>query len=332
MFIRVDFVFVMKKQLTFIDFCAWIGWWRLWLEANWLRCLWFSEIDKDAEKTYRLIHNTDEKNYWDLTKINPDDLPDFDFMIAWFPCQTFSIMWERKWMDDERWRIILHLIEIMKKKKIKYFLLENVKWLVNHDHWKTLKKILNLLSEAWYCVNYSVLNSINYWVPQMRERIYIVWFRKDLVDSDFKFEFPKPLWELADLKDFLDNWEYVWKDISYDETFNRYLNNKYNEWKYELKNIIKNNYNVLDTRQSDLRIYEKKVPTIRRWRQWILYSKDWILRKLSWYEAVMLQWFPRNLADKVKWRIVDWNLLKQAGNAMTVNAIQSVVEKMLLYI
>lgn len=321
----------MKKNLTFIDFCAWIWWGRLWLEINWLTCLWFSEIDKDAERTYRLIHNSDEINFWDLTKINPCDLPDFDFLIAWFPCQTFSVIWKRKWMDDERWRIIFHLVDIMKVKKVKYFLLENVKWLVNHDQWKTLKKILTLLDNAWYYVNYSVLNSINYWVPQMRERIYIVWFRKDLINKDFHFEFPSALNEIPHISNFLDN-EYSWKDIKHDSTFNRYLNNKYNKWKYNLSEIIKHDYIVLDTRQSDLRVYKNKVPTIRRWRQWILYSKNWLLRKLSWYEAIMLQWFPRNLSNKVKWVINDWNLLKQAWNAMTVNTIKSVAEKMLLYI
>lgn len=325
-------IFSMKKKLNFIDFCAWIWWWRLWLEANWLKCIWFSEIDKEAEKTYRLLHNTNEPNFWDLTKLNPYSLPDFDFMVAWFPCQTFSIIWERKWMEDERWQIILHLINIMKIKKVKYFLLENVKWLVNHEHWETLKKILKSLDEAWYYVNYSILNSINYWVPQMRERIYIVWFKKELTNNNFKFNFPSPIQKLADIKNFLSNDEYEWKDMKFDETFKRYLNNKYNIWKYNIKDLTKNDYLVLDTRQSDLRLYDKKVPTIRRWRQWILYSKDWVLRKLTWYEAILLQWFPRNMADKVKWQIVDWNLLKQAGNAMTVNVIDKIVEKMLLSI
>ena len=80
-----------KNKIKFMDFCAGIGGGRLGLENLGLQCVGFSEIDKDAEKTYRYFFGDEEKNYGDLTKIDPDDLPDFDLMIAGFPCQTFSL-------------------------------------------------------------------------------------------------------------------------------------------------------------------------------------------------------------------------------------------------
>ena len=321
------------KALTFIDFCAWIWWGRLALENNGMVCLWFSEIDKDAEITYRLIHNTKEENFWDLTKIDCDKLPDFDFLIAWFPCQSFSIMWERKWMNDERWQIIFHIVDILKAKKIKYFILENVKWLVNHDGWETLKIIIKLLDDAWYYVNWKVLNSIDFWVPQMRERIYFAWFRKDLIPSDFAFEFPDKITDKIKIEQFLSDTDISQEeDLGSNDTFIRYLWNKYNQNRYSLDAILQKDFTVLDTRQSDLRLYDKKVPTIRRWRQWIFYVRDWKIRKLSWYESLLLQWFPKKYANRAKNKISDSNLLKQSWNAMTVNTVQKIAEKMLLYI
>jgi len=89
------------KNIKFMDFCAGIGGGRIGLENLGMSCLGFSEIDKDAEITYKHFFGKDEKNYGDLMKINPDDLPDFDFMVGGFPCQTFSIIGTRCGLEDE---------------------------------------------------------------------------------------------------------------------------------------------------------------------------------------------------------------------------------------
>lgn len=321
----------MKRKLTFIDFCAGIGWGRLAFERLWFECLGFSEIDKHAEKTYKLFYWENEKNYGDLTTINTEDLPDFDVMVWWFPCQTFSVIGSRQWMKDSRGEIIFHLIDIMKKKNVKLFLLENVKWLVSHDKWKSLKIILNALEKAWYYVEWKVLSSINYGVPQMRERVYFVGIRKDLLNVNQKFSFPNKKSESPNLKDFLiDNSELELseKKQSY-ETFLRYLNNKYNKGKYSIEQLLKQEYLVLDTRQSDLRLYKNKVPTLRLWRHGILYVKNKKFKKLSWFESLLLQWFPRELAQRVKdYNIPDMHILRQSGNAMTVNTIEAIAKEM----
>ena len=320
-----------NKTLTFIDFCAGIGWWRLAFEKLGFECLGFSEIDKNVEKTYKLFYWENEKNYWDLTQINTNQLPNFDVMVGGFPCQTFSVIGKRKWMKDERGEIIFHLIKIMKEKNVKIFLLENVKGLINHEKWKSLKTILEALEKAGYYTEWKVLNSINYGVPQMRERIYLVGFRKDLLKKDIKFSFPDESKQTTNIKDFLiDDSKNIFcnKQQTY-ITFTKYLNNKYNQNKYSIEKLLKSEYLVLDTRQSDLRLYHNKIPTLRLGRHGILYVKNEKLRKLSGYEALLLQGFPAKLSQKIKGNISESNILKQAGNAMTVNTVMAIAEKII---
>ncbi|MCK4635399.1 MAG: DNA (cytosine-5-)-methyltransferase [Candidatus Moranbacteria bacterium] len=319
------------NNLKFIDFCAGIGGGRLAFENLGLECLGFSEIDKNAEKTYKLFYGENEKNYGDLTKINTDELLDFDVMVGGFPCQTFSVIGQRKGMKDERGEIIFHLINIMKKKNVKFFLLENVKGLVNHDKGRSLKIILEALNEAGYHVDWKVLSSINYGVPQMRERIYFMGIRKDLLNDNIKFSFPKNTTQTANVEDFLiDD-----SDLTFNEkqqaykTFLKYLNNKYNQNKHLIEKLLESEYLVLDTRQSDLRLYYNRVPTLRLGRHGILYVKNGKFRKLSGYESLLLQGFPKKLAKKAKENIAEAHILRQAGNAMTVNTVQAIAEKML---
>lgn len=317
------------KNLKFMDFCAGIGAGRLGLEKNGLSCVGFSEIDRQAEITYRKFFGEDEINHGDLTKIDPKKLPDFEMMIAGFPCQTFSVIGQRKGMGDERGQIIFSLIKIMLAKNLKYFILENVKGLTNHDNGNSFKVILQELEKAGYKVFHQVLNSVDYGVPQMRERIYFVGIRKDLVPDDFQFYFPERQ-PRADVKDYLidtKELEFDEKKVAY-ETFLKYLDNKYNKGQYDIKEILEQDYLVIDTRQSDLRIYRNKVPTLRTGRHGILYVRDGKFRKLSGYESLLLQGFPKELAKKVDGVIEEIHLLKQTGNAMTVNAIEAIAKEL----
>ncbi len=321
------------KKVKFIDFCAGIGGGRIGLESLGMSCLGFSEIDKDAEVTYREFFGKDEKNYGDLMKINPDDLPDFDFMIGGFPCQTFSIIGTRCGLEDvERGQIIYGLVHILKAKNVKYFILENVKGLMNHDRGNTLKVVLELLDNAGYKVYYENLNSVKFGVPQMRERIYFVGIRKDLIGDDFTYEFPKVYsGSNKSLQDCLiddDKLIFDTKHSSY-QTFLKYLNNKYNKDKYNIDELLSKDYTILDTRQSDLRIYYGKTPTLRKGRHGILYVKNGALKKLSGYEALLLQNFPKKYADKVKGNISNSKLLQQSGNAMTSTVIEEISKQLM---
>jgi len=314
-----------KKQLKFMDFCSGIGAARVALENLGLKCVAHSEINEKADETYKLFFGNNDKNFGDLMKINPKELPDFDIMIAGFPCQTFSIAGKRKGFQDPRGTIIYGLIEILKAKKIKYFILENVKGLLNVDGGRTLQTILHELMHAGYDVRRKLVNSMEYGVPQMRERIYFVGVRSDLGIDANKFSFENINKKQANISNFLINndEEFVFSpDKPAYKTFINYLNNKYNKDKYSLNKLLKTNYIILDTRQSDLRIYEDKVPTLRTGRHGIMYIKDGQLRKLSGQEALLLQGFPNKLAKPAQEKLNNTNLLSQAGNAMTVNAIQ----------
>ena len=321
------------NDIKFIDFCAGIGAGRLGLENLGLNCLAFSEIDKYAERTYREFFGHEEKNYGDLMTINPADLPNFDLMIAGFPCQTFSVIGQRKGMEDHRGQVIYGLIKIMKGKNLPYFILENVKGLVNHDNGKSLKIILEELDSAGYQVSYKVLSSLDYGVPQMRERIYFIGIRKDLVKENKKFEWPTPIKQPPIEQYLIDDQELkAYEEQKLIDTFLKFIDNKYNKNAFQIEDLLKQEFLVLDTRQSDLRLYKNKVPTLRTGRHGLLYVKKGKFRKLSGFESLLLQGFPKKLAEKTKGKIADVYLLSQAGNAMTVSTIEAVGKKLLEYI
>ena len=312
--------------MTFFDFCSGIGGGRIGLELNGLECVGHSEIDEKADLTYQLFFK-DSKNYGDLTKVDIDKLPDFDFMIAGFPCQSFSIVGNREGLKDKRGQIIYSLMEILKKKQVKYFLLENVKGLVNHNRGKTLEIIIKELENCGYTVFSKVLNSIDYGVPQMRERIYIVGFRSDLGIRDYKFPAPSNLH--CDIEDYLDEKNDLELDPN-NKTFLNYLSNKYNQNIYSIEEILSWENRIIDWRQSNLRKYDKVFPTLRTGRHGILYVKNGKLKKLSGYEALLLQGFTRKIAEKVKQNNLNNNMvLSQAGNAMTVTVISEITREML---
>jgi DNA (cytosine-5)-methyltransferase 1 len=323
--------YLKKPKLRFMDYCAGIGAGRLGLERGLNGvCVGYCEIMEPSIKTYNLLHNAkNEKLYGDLTKINTDSLPDFDVMIAGFPCQTFSIMGQRKGFEDERGQIIYHLINILKDKKIPYFILENVKGLLNHDRGNTIKTIVQALNDAGYYTGYKVLNSVNYGVPQMRERVYFVGIRQSNIKHG-KFIWPAEV-KTPDIKDYLCDENSEILDVN-DVAFQRYLNNKYNKDRVNINDILKKDYLVIDTRQSDLRTYEGKVPTLRTGRHGILYVKNGKLHRLSGFESLLLQGFQKESARRASKKIPNHYLLSQAGNAMTVSTIELLAKQLLEYI
>lgn len=312
-------------NLKFIDFCAGIGGGRLGLTQNGLDCVAYSEIDEKAEKSYKILFGENEKNLGDLTKIDVNLLPNFDLLIGGFPCQTFSIMGKREGFNDDRGLIVYSLAKILKNKNIPYFILENVKGIINHDKGKTFKEIVSLLESAGYNVNYRVLDSLNYGVPQMRERVYFVGIRNDISK---KFSWPEPI-KCPNIDNYLIDYNSCILDVN-STTFQKYLNNKYNRGKFDIDEILKKDYLVLDTRQSDLRIYENKVPTLRNGRHGILYVKDGKLNKITPYEGLLLQGFPLELVNKMRNENINKNrLLSQVGNAMTVCVISAICKELL---
>ena len=312
-------------QLTFMDFCSGIGGGRLGLEQAGMQCVAHSEIDDKADLTYQLFFD-DKNNFGDLSQIDIHTLPDFEVMLAGFPCQTFSIVGKREGLNDSRGEIIYHLVKILQHKKTPYFILENVKGLINHDKGNTLKSIVNILTEIGYDLAYQVLDSQYHGVPQMRERVYFVGIRNDITHSPFTF--PTPI-SLPPIDTYLSEK----RDYRFDKnhaTFQKYLNNKYNQGQYDIEKILQDDYAVIDWRQSDFRSYYGKTPTLRTGRHGILYTKNGSLHKLSGYEALLLQGFPKAIANKViEQNLPDSKILSQAGNAMTVTVIEQLGRQLL---
>lgn len=136
-------------------------------------CIGYSEIDKYATQVYQK-HFPEHKNYGDITKINTDELPDFDCLVGGFPCQAFSIAGKRKGFDDTRGTLFFELARILRAKQPRLFVFENVKGLLSHDNGNTFQTIIATLDELGYDLQWQVLNSKNHGVPQNRERVFIV--------------------------------------------------------------------------------------------------------------------------------------------------------------
>lgn len=148
-----------------------IGGFELGIPESW-KCIGYSEMDKYAIQIYE--GHFDHENFGDATKIKAEKLPNFDFLVGGFPCQAFSIVGRRRGFDDVRGTLFFDIARVLKEKQPKYFLLENVKGLLSHDNGRTFKIIVTTLVELRYDLQWQVLNSKNFGVPQNRERIFIV--------------------------------------------------------------------------------------------------------------------------------------------------------------
>jgi len=194
-----------KPKFKFIDLFAGIGEFRLAFQNLDGKCVFTSEWDKYSKQTYK--PNFGEIPFGDITKTETKNyIPDnFDVLCAGFPCQAFSIAGRRGGFEDTRGTLFFDVAEIIKNKKPKAIFLENVKGLRNHDKGKTLATILNVLREDlnYYVPEPQILNAKEFGVPQNRERIFIVGFRKDLGITDFQY--PEPTDNNAVLDDILNN-------------------------------------------------------------------------------------------------------------------------------
>lgn len=218
-----------KKTLRFFDLFSGIGGFRYALESMGHKCVGFSEIDKYAVKTYKANFDASgEKEFGDIREVDINDIPDFDLLVAGFPCQAFSINGKRLGFEDTRGTLFFEVVRILKGKQPSYFILENVKGLISHNKPKegpykrcgypslvnkeydgkkkgigeTLKIIEEVLAECGYVFVWKVLDTKDYGLPQHRERIFFVGQRKDL--GNFDYEFPPPEKLLLCVKDLLE--------------------------------------------------------------------------------------------------------------------------------
>jgi len=193
-FFNVPFPAPENPKFTFIDLFAGIGGFRIAMQNLGGKCVYSSEFDAKAQETY--LANYGEMPFGDITKeVTKSYIPkEFDILCGGFPCQAFSLAGKRLGFNDEtRGTLFFEIEDILRKHQPKAFFLENVKGLAIHDRGRTLETILSHLDDAGYdVVPPQILNAMDYGVPQHRERIYIIGFRKDL-HIDFKqFHYPEP--------------------------------------------------------------------------------------------------------------------------------------------
>lgn len=191
-------------KFSFIDLFAGIGGIRIPFQELGGVCVFSSEWDRFAQKTYKA--NFGETPQGDITKIEASAIPDFDVLLGGFPCQPFSSAGLKKGFADTRGTLFFEIERILKEKRPKAFLLENVKQLQSHDKGRTLTVILNHIDALDYYVKYEILRAGDFGVPQNRERTYIVGFDKKYFDisDDYDFKFPTPTYEKTRLGDILE--------------------------------------------------------------------------------------------------------------------------------
>ena len=294
-----------NKPLTFIDLFAGIGGIRLGFESAGFNCVFSSEFDKFAQKTYQ--ENFGEVPHGDITLIDEKDIPKFDILLAGFPCQPFSNAGLKMGFDDMRGTLFFHIARIIKHHKPKIIFLENVKGLKNHNKGNTFRVIKQTLEDLGYNIFFKIINAKDFGVPQNRERIYIIGFL-DNID----FCFPEPICKNTKLNKILEK-NVAEKYTLSDKLWSGHLRRKQ-------QHIDKGNgfgYSIFDENS----LYTSTI-SARYYKDGseILIKQDGKNpRKLTPREAARLQGFP----DDFKIIVSDNQAYKQFGNSVCVPVIYS---------
>lgn len=329
----IPFPPVENPKFKFIDLFAGIGGFRLAMQNLGGKCVFTSEWDKEAKRTYKA--NFGERPFGDITKEETKAfIPDgFDLLCAGFPCQAFSIAGKRGGFEDTRGTLFFDVAEIIKRKQPKAIFLENVKGLRNHNGGKTLATILNVLRNdlGYFVPEPQIINAKDFGVPQNRERIYIVGFHPSTNVTEFNY--PKPLDKkvtFADIKEkevpatkyFLST-QYVQTLVNHKARHE----GKGNGFGYaiipdnEIANAVvcggmgRERNLVLDHRITDFTPTTHIKGTVNREG----------IRKMTPREWARLQGFP----DEFLIPVADASAYKQFGNSVAVPAIQATANEIL---
>jgi len=322
--IKWDIPFPPNENPTFkfIDLFAGIGGIRLAYQNNGGKCVFTSEWDTYAKKTYEA--NFGEVPFGDITQISEKDIPDHDVLLGGFPCQPFSIAGVSKknslgrkhgFLDETQGTLFFDIARIIKHKKPKAFMLENVKNLVSHDKKKTFKVIINTLEKLGYNIHYKVLNG-KYYVPQNRERIIIVGFKKTVFKSKESFEFPDPQEQVAN---------FVFKDILEPKVDDKYtLSDKL--WSYLQEHARKHKAkgNGFGFGMTDLNGISRTISAryYKDGSEVLIPQKGKNPRRLTPRECARLQGFP----DKFIIPVSNNQAYKQFGNSVVTPLIQAIAK------
>lgn len=308
------------EKLKCASFFAGVGGIDLGFEqAGIFKTVYANEIDEFAVKTY-------EKNFGikvdnrDINVVKTEEIPDFDVMLAGFPCQAFSIAGYREGFKDKKGRgeLFFQLERIFIEKKPKIIFLENVKNLVGHDNGNTFKVILNCLKRENYHVKYQVLNAMHYGnIPQNRERIYIVAFKDEELYK--KFSFPEPIDLTKKLKDVIefkkkqDDKYYYTSSCPFYDKLKDGMTSKETVYQWRRVYVRENKSNVCPTLTANMGTGGHNVP--------LILTDDKKIRKLTPRECFNLQGYPKGYKLP---ELANTRLYKQAGNSVVVPVINRI--------
>lgn len=281
--------------------------------------VWANEFDKDAAITYR--HNFCSKYLVekDIRKVEITEIPDFDILVAGFPCQPFSIMGFRKGFNDPRGNLFFEIARIAESKKPKVIFLENVANLLEHDDGKSFLTVYNALAPQGYSIRYQLMDSLEYGnVPQRRTRIFIVAF-KDLEACEH-FKFPNKVELTTKLNDILvrevkhDDIYYYNKSSFYYDELRRIVTDKRALYKIYDSGVSRKAHYICPTLTANMGTYPDRVPII---------LDDYGIRKITPYECLALQGFPKDFRFP---KIPLNSAYKQCGNSVVVPVIRRIAE------
>lgn len=282
--------------------------------------VWANEFDHDAATTYRVNFGGNHLVEKDIRQVNPHDIPDFDVLVAGFPCQPFSIVGRQKGFDDPRGNLFFEIGRIIDIKRPPIVFLENVENLIEHDDGKTFLVIYNTLAQFGYAVKYKVLNSLEYGnVPQHRNRIFIVAFLD--YDQCARFSFPEPIERTVQLNDILDRsvkhddiYYYNASSFYYDEMV-KTVTDKRALYKINDHGVSPKKNFICPTLTANMGTYPDRVPIIK---------DDFGIRKITPLECLALQGYPKEFIFK---GISLNSAYKQCGNSVVVTVIRRIAEK-----
>lgn len=277
---------------------------RLGFEGLGCRFIFASEIDEACQKTYEA--NFGEKPTGDIKKIPASKVPDHDILLAGFPCQPFSIIGDMRGFDDTRGTLFYEIERILKAKRPRAFVLENVKMLVGHQKGRTFRIVLEHLEALGYHVHSKVLNALDFGIPQKRERVFIVGF---LEDYNFKFPF-QSLRSPKTLADILE------RDVPRRFYASDYIRGR--RWREHKPKVIPSVWH--ENKAGHISSYPFSC-ALRHGasHNYLLVNGE---RRFTPREMFRLMGFP----DSFKIVVTDYQVRKQAGNAVVVPVVEAIAK------
>lgn len=313
-----------KPLFTFIDLFAGIGGTRIAFEKAGGKCLFTSEWDKYSQMTYFV--NSGDRPHGDIKEIDEKHIPDHDILLAGFPCQPFSIAGVSKnkslgrkhgFEHKKQGNLFFDIARILLEKKPKAFLLENVKNLKSHDKGNTFKIISEALEKLGYKL-FVEIRDAKYYVPQHRERVFLVGFRKDLY-PDIEFKFPDPPSEVKRISDILES--NVDSKYTLTDGLWKYLQN------YAAKHKAKGNgfgYGLIDP-EKDVTTRTLSARYYKDGSEILIKQKNKNPRRLTPRECARLMGFD----DNFKIPVSDTQAYKQFGNALCVPLVSAIATQVI---